>query len=332
MRSLLSTNSLPWPADWPALFGTTRPLIVEIGFGYGHFLFHLAEQHPDANIVGIEIANKPFEAVERRLARRGYPNVVLIRGTAETALAHLFQPLQVTAFHINFPDPWFKKGHHHRRLMKRPTVDTLVSRLIPGGMLYLATDIRDYADLTHDLLSKTPGLTNTVDGPWVHEMPGRIITKYERRAIEEGRARHYFAYRRNDTPTPDVPVIKERAMPHVVFQSPLSADDMVDTFRSSEHHTDTKHGPINVKLMSAYRGRGRVLLEVYINEPTIDQHIALLAVPKGDTSEWTLQLSSMGFARPTDGVHFATTVAADVLAALHPDGAVLSRKTRDVTA
>ena len=67
----LNSRMLPWPADWTALFGAERPLIVEIGFGSGAFLLHLARRHPDANVIGFEIANRSLPRTEaQNRARR----------------------------------------------------------------------------------------------------------------------------------------------------------------------------------------------------------------------------------------------------------------------
>ena len=65
MMQKLSSLRLPWPTDWTALFGADRPLVLEIGFGYGQFLQHLARTKPDANVIGLEIANQ-FAAQENR--------------------------------------------------------------------------------------------------------------------------------------------------------------------------------------------------------------------------------------------------------------------------
>ncbi len=311
----LSTHSLPWPTDWPAEFGTVgqaRPLIVEIGFGYGQMLFHLAEQFPDANIIGVEVASKPIETVERRLIRRGVANVRVVYGYAETLLHHALQPASVQQIHVNFPDPWFKSGHVHRRLMKRPTVDAITSRLVPGGMMYLATDIDEYAEMSHELLTATPGLTNHFATPWAGSIDNRVTTKYEAKAVKEGRTNKYFAYRRNDSPAPDVPVIREIAMPNLVFESSLSLPQMVDTFeRTTESFPEDD---IHVSVMHAFVSPGSVLYEVYVKEATIEQHVGFLVVPRQDKpGTYTLKLSSIGHPRPTEGMHRAAVVIEGVI-------------------
>src|SRR5688572_29017602 len=103
----LNSWTLPWPTDWQALFGADRPLILEIGFGYGAFLAYLGAQNPDANVIGVEVASKCLTAGEGLVRRQRLSNVRIIHSTAETALHHLFTPASISQVHINFPDPWF---------------------------------------------------------------------------------------------------------------------------------------------------------------------------------------------------------------------------------
>jgi tRNA (guanine-N7-)-methyltransferase len=321
----LNSRDLSWPADWPELFGADRPLILEIGFGYGDFLLHLARQHADCSIIGLEISNRCLTKVESRVERHGLTNVRLIHTPAETALHHLFEPESLREVHINFPDPWFKSRHAGRRLMQRDTLDAVVSRLQTGGRLYLATDILEYAEMSHDLLAATSGLDNLLDTPWAGSMPGRVVTKYERTAQREGRACYYFLYQRNDIPAPVVPVIREMDMPHVVLYSPLSLEAMRAAFRPLEFTAGDAH--IHAGLV--FLGERSLLFDVYVKEPTIDQRVALMLVEREAPQEFTLQLSVIGHPRPTAGIHAAANLLADWLLSLHPDARELKRKTQD---
>lgn len=321
----LSALTLPWPTDWTEIFGVERPLILDIGFGYGHTLTHLSHKHPDHNIVGLEIANFCLERAEKIIPRDGLLNVRAVYSHAETALHHLFTPESLQQIHINFPDPWFKERHAGRRLMQRDTLDAMVSRLVPGGMLFLATDIRDYAEMSHELLADTPGLTNTLDFAWVGELTGRTITKYERKAIEAGRSRHFFAYRRNEHPAPQIPVIKELDMPHIVIETPLDMDTIQQAFDQQNH----SHDDIRVKVMRVFRGEASLLFETYIAEPTVEQQIALVyAGRRGYKNQYALKLSFIGNPRPTTGVHIAVRKLGEWLLALHPENVMIEDKVK----
>ncbi len=320
----LTSIRLPWPTNWAELFGSERRLILEIGFGYGAFLLHLARQNPDAHVIGLEIAAECLRAVEKSIPRNRLTNVIPIHSTAETALHHLFTPASVDQIHINFPDPWFKKRHSHRRLMQRDTLNAMVSRLQLGGRVYLATDIIEYAEMSAELLAETPGLDNTLSTPWANTLPGRVVTKYEGKALREGRPCYYFAYQRNQVPI-HIPVQEEFDMPHIAFTSPLSLDEMLAAFESSEH----KAGETHISFLYVYRGKNVLLFEVYIKEPTIDQHIAFVLAKRETPNEYTLKLGNLGYPRSTRGVHQAAAILGDWLLGLHPESRILNRSLKE---
>lgn len=326
----LDSSTLPWPTDWSAVFGVERPLIVEIGFGYGHYLAHLHQQYPEASIIGLEVNHTCLVKAEKAVPRKAWDNVRVVRSTAETALHHLFTPASISQIHINFPDPWFKARHAGRRLMQRDTLDAMTSRLVPGGMLYLATDIRDYAEMSAELLEATSGLTGQFEAPWVYEMPGRTETKYERKARQAGRACHYFAYRRNALPAPDVPVIKELDMPHMVIKLPLEPEAVRDAVRETSLLDDTYEiGETRISFKHVYIGDHSLLFDVYIHEATIDQRVCLALVEReAHSNEFTLKLGAIGGPRPTEGVHKAVRILGEQLLSLHPQSAVIHDPVR----
>lgn len=323
MQKLKSTT-MPWPTDWPALFGREAPLILEIGFGYGQFLVHLAQTHPEANIIGLEISNRCLALTEETLVKKGLQNVRVIHSTAEMALHYLFTPESLSEVHINFPDPWFKSRHQGRRLMQRDTLDALVNRMQHGALLYLSTDIRDYAEMSDEILRETPQLDNQVDGPWADSMPGRVITKYERKAGVEGRPCYYFAYRRNAQPALPLPQMEELPMPHIVFHSPLTLAEMRAAYEAQVHQV----GEHYISLMGVYEGTQSLLFEVYVREPNIDQRFALLIVHRENPDEYTIKLSSLGQPRPTQGVHQATGLLGKWVLSLHPESRIVKQKIR----
>lgn len=314
----LTGLALEWPTDWPRRFGGERPIILEIGFGHGDFLLHLARAHPRAGIVGVEISNHSLDAMERKLARGAADNVRVVHASAEMALHHLFTPGGLAAIHINFPDPWFKKRHQARRVMQRDTLDAMVSRLAVGGRLTLATDIRDYARCAAELLEATPGLDNRLGPSWTHALAGRRPTKYERRGLAAGRPAHYLSYRRNAIPAPDVPIAQELEMPHIGFTGAIDLDSVFSRFEPFEFEADGIHANV----LGAYRGRRTVLFEVFVHEPSISQRVAI-ALRAVDDGRATLGLSRIGLARPTPGVHLAVARLSEWLITAVP-GAVIA--------
>ncbi|MDW8266265.1 MAG: tRNA (guanosine(46)-N7)-methyltransferase TrmB, partial [Gemmataceae bacterium] len=102
--------------DWSAIFGNTRPVEIEIGFGKGLFLLTASQACPDINFLGIEILRKYQLFTATRLVKRGIGNVRLVRADARDFLRQRVGSESVQAIHIYFPDPWWKKRHWKRRL------------------------------------------------------------------------------------------------------------------------------------------------------------------------------------------------------------------------
>ena len=327
MLKKLNDLTVDWPLDAASLFPSARPLIVEIGFGSADYLIHLAETRPGYNIIGFEISSQSMAKAEAKIEKRQLNNVRPIHASAETALAHLLAPESIHEFHINYPDPWFKKKHSRRRLMKRGTVDLLTSRLVRGGTLLLATDIAEYAEMSHEILSQTAGLTNHFSRPWVDDLAGRFRTKYEMKGYREGRRGHYFIYRRNQNPTAHPAVIKDMDMPHLFLHSPLDAAAIVERFETAR----SQSGGVHIAILQAYVNphRNIALFEVVVEEPTIEQHTMVRMAPRRAENEYIVQMTSLGHARPTWGIHRAVAAVGDYVASLHEDGRILARKLRD---
>jgi tRNA (guanine-N7-)-methyltransferase len=177
--------------------GPDAPLVVELGFGRGEFLLELAAREPETAHLGVEVSHKRVLKVARRLARTQLRNVRLVEARAEAVVGECLAPASVRAFWVNFPDPWPKKRHQRRRLLQPPLVRELALRLAPGGELHAATDHVEYAEAIDAVLRAEPLLENAAaPAPWLREVPGRKPTAYELEWRAEGRALHFFEYRR----------------------------------------------------------------------------------------------------------------------------------------
>ncbi len=190
---------------WPALFAPdlTPPLrlVVEVGFGRGEFLRHLAQAYPEVAHVGVEVSTKRVLKMARRLARGEERNIRLVHAPGEHLLREGLTDASVDTFWINFSDPWPKKRHHGRRLIQPVFVAALSARLVPGGEVHVATDHVEYAEHIDQALRGEPRLEN-VHAPhaFLPEVTGRLQTAYERMWREEGRPLHFFRYRRRTQP------------------------------------------------------------------------------------------------------------------------------------
>jgi tRNA (guanine-N7-)-methyltransferase len=172
-------------------------LVVDLGFGRGEFLLGLAEKDAEGCYLGVEVSFKRVLKLARRLARAGTANVRLVQATAQQVVGECLPEGAVDCFWINFPDPWPKKRHRRRRLLQPDFVRALVRCLAPGGLLHVATDHVDYAELIDQVLAAEPGLANeNAPERFRREVGDRAATAYELEWRAEGRPLHFFTYRR----------------------------------------------------------------------------------------------------------------------------------------
>ncbi len=140
----------PQPVDVCRAFGNPDlPLLVDIGCARGRFLLKIAGVSPEHNFLGIEI-REPLVVEANRLAeeagltnlRYEFCNAML---ELDTLLSSIPEGL-IETFTIQFPDPWFKKKHAKRRMVNEELVRTVASKLVPGGKVFVQTDIEFLAD------------------------------------------------------------------------------------------------------------------------------------------------------------------------------------------
>jgi tRNA (guanine-N7-)-methyltransferase len=186
---------------WPALFAgdlpSSFPIVVEIGFGRGEFLWGLALERPSVAHVGVDVSCKRVRKMARRLARTEIRNIRLVEGTGEEMVRELLPESSVETFWVNFSDPWPKRHHHRRRLIQPPFLRDLALRLEPGGCVELATDHQGYAEWIDGVLRAEPLLENAhAPEPFLREVPGRLHTAYQLEWLREGRPLFFWSYRR----------------------------------------------------------------------------------------------------------------------------------------
>ncbi len=158
------------PFNWDAAFtsadatgapGTSRPRILEIGFGMGETTAAIAQLRPEDDFLAIEVHLPGVGALLKRIGELGLANLRLIRHDAVEVLEHMIAENSLDGIHIYFADPWHKKRHHKRRLIQQQFVELLASRIKPGGYLHLATDWHNYAEQMLVVLNRQASLENT---------------------------------------------------------------------------------------------------------------------------------------------------------------------------
>ena len=181
-KYLKTLEQLPRPWDQAALFGRHAPLEVEVGSGKGLFLFNSASTHLDADFIGLEIAAKYAGYAASMLAKQNLSNALVVQADALRVFAELLPDASLRTVHVYFPDPWWKKRHKKRRVMRESFVRDIQRTLTPGGRLHFWTDVAEYFQTTLELIAgctELQGPFDTPESPAGHDMDYR--THFERR-------------------------------------------------------------------------------------------------------------------------------------------------------
>ena len=140
------------------IFSNNHPIEVEIGCGKGGTLIHRAQSRPDINLLGIEWLPSYAAFCADRAYRHGLTNIRVINADAKQIFINLPASPIFRKAYILFPDPWPKRRHWKRRLIKHPFVEKLVSTIEIGGIIYIATDHLQYYQQIYRTFSTIPGI------------------------------------------------------------------------------------------------------------------------------------------------------------------------------
>ncbi|MGB3719138.1 MAG: tRNA (guanosine(46)-N7)-methyltransferase TrmB [Proteobacteria bacterium] len=187
----------PPPENATSLFATdAKDVWLEIGFGGGEHLIWQAEHHPNVGLIGCEPYLDGVVKVLDAVETKGLKNIRVLPDDARRLLRWL-PDQSISRVFILFPDPWPKKRHWKRRLVSTQFLATLARVLKPGAELRLATDIGDYARTSLLAFRASPGYAWLAAGPsdWRERTPDWPPTRYEQKAIAQGRRPVYLRFR-----------------------------------------------------------------------------------------------------------------------------------------
>ncbi len=190
--------SAPPPEPLTALFpAAVDDIRLEIGFGGGEHLIAEAAASPEAGFIGVEPFVAGMGKAVAAIADRGLRNVRLHDDDAAQLLDWL-PAASLTRVDLLYPDPWPKRRHWKRRFVGPANLARIARVLVPGGLFRVASDIDGYVDWTlRHLLARTDFVWTADEADdWRRPFPGWPGTRYEAKALREGRRPTYLAFAR----------------------------------------------------------------------------------------------------------------------------------------
>ena len=161
--------------------------LLDIGFGAGETLVSIAQKKLDISLLGAEVYLSGIGTVLSKADRFNLENIKIVNEDAEDLLQNKIPDNSFDAIIMFYPDPWPKRKHHKRRLIKKEFIDLLNKKLKPNGIFYFKTDWKDYFDKVN-LLFEDPNWEdlNLIDlEDHLKDIPP---TSFEKKAIQANRS------------------------------------------------------------------------------------------------------------------------------------------------
>lgn len=187
------------PADLAGLFpNPVGEIWLEIGFGGGEHLTQRAGENPQVGFIGCEAYVNGTAKMLSQIEQNGLANIRLWDDDAKTVVDWL-PAASIARIYLLYPDPWPKRRHRKRRFLGEEMLVRLARILKPGGELRFATDIDDYAAYALARVARSPDFEWTAEcqADWLTPWEGWRSTRYEAKALREGRRGAYFTFRRS---------------------------------------------------------------------------------------------------------------------------------------
>ncbi|MEZ5871426.1 MAG: tRNA (guanosine(46)-N7)-methyltransferase TrmB [Nitratireductor sp.] len=198
LPELLIDITQPAPADPAALFARQPESVrLEIGFGGGEHLASEAARFPDCGFIGVE----PFiNGVAKALVSidTGKLSNILVYDQDAARILDWLPAGSIDRVDLLYPDPWPKRRHWKRRFVSAENLKRFVRVLKPGGEFRFASDIAHYVNWTLQLVARNGWFEWTAmrASDWNDPWEGWVRTRYEQKAIREGRPPAYFIFRK----------------------------------------------------------------------------------------------------------------------------------------
>ena len=179
------------------------PTHLDIGCASGEFLFQLAENNKNWNYLGIEIREKLIINAKDKLKDKDIDNLYFIFGNADNLLKNwIFQyPDRILeSASINFPDPWFKKKHHKRRIIQSEFLKRLSLIMSNNSLLFIKSDVEELHHYMNSVISNSL-IFEKVKNKNLNYLetfnPSKIKTEREKYAISKYFAIYETIYKKN---------------------------------------------------------------------------------------------------------------------------------------
>ncbi|HMA91219.1 MAG TPA: tRNA (guanine-N7)-methyltransferase [Polyangiaceae bacterium] len=182
-----------------------EPIELEIGPGRGGFLFERLAAFGQVRMIGLEVRLKWAKIVDDKLRERGFGERARVFAEDAVAAVRRFPDACLAAVFVHFPDPWWKKRHEKRLVVRDALLSELARVMVSGAELFVQTDVEERAAAYAQLIGATDGFVPVETEASVSENPYGARSPREHRAMADGLPIYRFRYRRSGPVVVGVP-------------------------------------------------------------------------------------------------------------------------------
>ena len=180
------------------------PIHLDIGSAKGEFLIELAIKHPNWNFLGLEIREQLVSSSERKRKQLGLQNLRFLYCNVNISLDEWLSDLdrdQLKRVSIQFPDPWFKRKHLKRRVLKKSLLISIAKSMSQNGELFIQSDILKLIEYMSSVIDDNIYFDRkVVKGlKYLHENPYEVSTDRELFVLKQNLPIYRAMYIRNKT-------------------------------------------------------------------------------------------------------------------------------------
>ena len=178
------------------------PIHLDIGSAKGEFLIELATKYPDWNFVGLEIREPLVSLCEKKRRKLELTNLKFLFCNVNVSLDEWLSDLdfgQLRRVSIQFPDPWFKRKHFKRRVLKTNILNSIAKAMSKDGEIFIQSDIFKLIEYMTNTIDENRYFTrkNVGDFRSIDKNPYNVMTDREIFSLKKNLLIYRVMYIRN---------------------------------------------------------------------------------------------------------------------------------------
>ena len=179
-----------------------NPIHLDIGSAKGEFLIELAKKSPDWNFVGLEIREPLVSLCEKKRRKLELTNLKFLFCNVNVSLDEWLSDLdfgQLKRVSIQFPDPWFKRKHFKRRVLKTNILNSIAKAMSKDGEIFIQSDIFKLIEYMTNTIDENRYFTrkNVGDLRPIDKNPYNVMTDREIFSLKKNLLIYRLMYIRN---------------------------------------------------------------------------------------------------------------------------------------